>query len=80
MKVEGTDFARLEYIAVQSAYRKQGIAKALLESMLYNVAKDKEVKRIFLSVDVGSNAVSVYRQAGFEETLQADMYEMALKF
>lgn len=63
---DAADEQELLLIAVHPANRHQGIASRLMQ-MLFNDARDRGIRRIFLEMRDGNPAMHLYLRSGFEQ-------------
>ena len=64
---QAVDEAEILTIAVSGGYRRRGIGRSLVESLLRRLYAER-IKRLFLEVDIGNTpAVTLYRRLGFKE-------------
>ncbi len=72
------DQAEILTIAVLPAYRKQGIARKLVEDMLEK-CKSLGVEKLFLEVEVGNDsAIKLYETFGFQHINRRKLYYQQL--
>lgn len=73
--LEGTDFGRLEYVAVDPEHRRKGIGENLVRYVIAEANKIDELESLFLSMDPkNTNAKNLYLKCGFQETVQSTIY------
>ncbi|MGP4071160.1 GNAT family N-acetyltransferase [Piscibacillus sp. B03] len=74
-EVKGTNFVRLEDVAVNSKARRQGIATKLINHVI-NEASKQSKKDIFLAVDLDNDkAIQLYEKLGFKRNMVNYSYE-----
>ncbi|SEP99646.1 GNAT family N-acetyltransferase [Piscibacillus halophilus] len=74
--VDGTNFVRLEDVAVNPIARRQGIASDLIKYVLIQ-SKHNSNEKVFLAVDLdNTSAIKLYETLGFKETMINYSYEV----
>ncbi|MGE6785487.1 GNAT family N-acetyltransferase [Ensifer adhaerens] len=77
LKVAGTDFGRLEYLAVTPEARRRHIGTSLVHVALEDL-RSAGCKQVFLSMDPSATAArAVYTAHGFVSTLQYSTFELS---
>lgn len=59
---------KLERFAVYAGYRRQGLGRCLLESMIDHIRNDKQDPKLLLYLHAQVEAMSLYARRGFKET------------
>lgn len=77
---EDEEMGWVNLLGVRRAWRKQGLALALLQHS-FNIFQQRGKKRVGLGVDAGSltGATRLYEKAGMYVSRQTDMYEKMLR-
>lgn len=74
-EVEGTNFVRLEDVAVNPKSRRQGIATQLIKHVI-STSFEKTKEEIFLAVDLDNDqAIQLYEKLGFKRNMVNYSYE-----
>jgi GNAT superfamily N-acetyltransferase len=77
LKVEDTEFGRLEYLAVIPSARRRQIGSALIRAALEDMRKEGCLE-VFLSVEPSATALrDLYTAMGFVPTIQSTVYELS---
>lgn len=67
-RVKQKHIAYIYWLYVSKQARAQGVGRKLIESVLEEIVKKKEIKKIFLSVtSTQSSAIKIYESLGFEK-------------
>lgn len=72
--VEGTNFSRVEYVAVDPLNRQKGIGADLVNYVL-NESFERGKEKVYLSTDYESKAVNLYERLGFYNTIASRIYQ-----
>ncbi|WP_257349243.1 GNAT family N-acetyltransferase [Pseudalkalibacillus decolorationis] len=76
--VGGTDFGRLEYLAVNPADRRNGIGAQLIH-YVFQQTERAGIPRLYLSLDSNNtNALRLYKKVGFKETVRSVIFRKQL--
>lgn len=79
IKLPGTSFGRLDYLAVADAARRQRAGSALVSTVLRSL-RDEGTETVYLSVDpANAPARALYRQHTFRETIASTTYRYSLR-
>jgi ribosomal protein S18 acetylase RimI-like enzyme len=77
--LQGTDFGRVEYLAIEPEFQGRGLGTHLLRDMVARLRREG-LKEVFLAVeDERTNARRLYEREGFRATVRSKNFEKALR-